>query len=51
MDAKQRVQSREPERPDDLAANEGGCDRISLCAAPDEAEYHAQPAAIRGMSA
>jgi hypothetical protein len=50
MNAKQRVAASQAEQPDDLAANERGCDRISLRAAPMKRNITPNQPGIRGMS-
>ena len=49
MNAKQRVTASRAEQPDDLAANRGGCDRISLRAALMKRKITPR-LGIRGMS-
>jgi hypothetical protein len=50
MNAKQPVAASRGEQPDDLAANGGGCDRISLRAALMKREINPNGPEIRGMS-
>ena len=50
MNAKQRVAASRAEQPADLAANERGCDRISLRAAPMKRSITPNQPGIRGMS-
>jgi hypothetical protein len=50
MNAKQEVAASRAEQPDDLAANERSCDRISLRAAPMKWNITPNQPGIRGMS-
>ena len=50
MNAEQRVAASRAEQPDDLTANEGGYDGISLRAAPMKRNITSNQPGIRGMS-
>jgi hypothetical protein len=50
MNANQRIAASRGEHPDDLAANGGGCDRISLRAALMKPKITPNGLGIRGMS-